>query len=637
MVDYALGNYYLNAFAQAQSEESNGKVISIVWPAWSEFSKDVELNSAYQRSNLGSYTTTDAIALLSLILGSHTHSAVVMPSQNKLSLKIPSSELAVQSSSDVGVFQTLRNIIKEVIGITDSEIELDRNFAEYGVDSVLLMALLKKIEVVMNLILTAEVILEHNTLAKLTSHIQQFSTNTEGIRLNEPDLKRSMNKPQKIAVVGMACQFPDANNLEQFWDNLVQGKVSISSIPKQRIDKAEFAHVQGGFIHENESADATCFGFSVKHQQQVNPLVTRALALSQQAINDAGLSKEQIKGMNAGVFVGTRAADFNTNSVIDNFTIIGQGQNFIAAHINHFFDLTGTAEVVDTACSSSLVALNHAISALKSGDIEMALVGGIDGLINTRPFALMDAAKALSPSFRCRPFDASADGIVLSEGGGFVVLKPLEQAITDGNRIYCVIEGIAVNNDGNTMGYTTPNPKAQQRVIQKALDNAQLVARDLEYVEMHATGTELGDPMELKSLTNVLGTSAVNKCVVGGVKANIGHTLSAAGIAGFIKTALCSYHHRLLPQPEKVIPNPRYNFEHSPLCILDKPKLLEEQSVHYFGVSAFGFGGTNAHVILSSVINNQHLIKEPVKKNDVRPESLAGSETMDDFFDVVSL
>jgi acyl transferase domain-containing protein len=263
----------------------------------------------------------------------------------------------------------------------------------------------------------------------------------------------------------------------------------------------------------------------------------------------------------------------------------------------------------------------------------MALVGGIDGISNTLPFALMDAAKALSPTFSCRPFDARADGIVLSEGGGFVVLKPLEQAIADGDRMYCVIESIAVNNDGNTMGYTTPNPKAQQSVIQKALDRAQISAQQLAYVEMHATGTELGDPMELKSLSQVMGTaSANNKCVVGSVKANIGHTLSAAGIAGFIKTALCSYHHCLLPQPEKVTPNSRYNFEQSLLYLLDKPLFLEEQSTHYFGVSAFGFGGTNAHAIISSVSN-----KTGIKKSNIGPESFVDSETMDEFFDVVVL
>ena len=634
MVDYALANYYLNAFAQAHAEEHRGKVISIAWPVWREYSKDVELNSTYQRSNVGWYTTKEALALLSLILNSHTLSSVVMPSQNELFLKAPSRESGF--SANDSPLQTLKGIIMEVTGITESEIELDRSFAEYGVDSVLLMALLKKIEAVMNLILTAEIILEHNTLAKLSAYTHQISPVTKAVIVNAPVLKDSIHKQQKIAVVGMSCQFPDANNLDQFWDNLVQGKVSISAIPKQRIDNADFAHVHGGFIHDHDFADPAHFGFSAKHQQQVNPLIIRALALSQQAIIDAGLSKEHIKGMNAGVFVGARAADFNANNVIDNFTIIGQGQNFIAAHINHFFDLTGTAEVVDTACSSSLVALNHAVSALKSGDIEMALVGGIDGLSNTRPFALMDAAKALSPSFSCRPFDASANGIVLSEGGGFVVLKRLEQAIADGNRIYCVIEGIAVNNDGNTMGYTTPNPHAQQKVIQKALANAGLVAKNLEYVEMHATGTELGDPMELKSLTNLFEASPDKKCVVGGVKANIGHTLSAAGIAGFIKTALCSYHHCLLPQPEKVVPNSRYNFEHSPLYLLEKPKRLEEQSVHYLGVSAFGFGGTNAHVILSSVIK-QDQINGADTKNEVGPEPIIGSETMDDFFNVVSL
>lgn len=617
VVDYALSNYYLNAFAQAHA----GQVLSIAWPAWSEFSKNAESSSSYQRSQLGSYKTDEALALLSTLLENETVSSVIMPSKNKLS---PATPRADQSSSmQRTISDTLKMILMEVIGITEDEVALDKSFAEYGVDSVLLMTLLKKIEAVMGIMLPAEVIIEHHSLVRLASHIQKLNGLSRET-LIKPDAAHDLQKStKKIAVIGMACQFPGANNVQEFWNNLLESTISVTPIPKERVDRNEYASVHGGFIHENAWGTALNFGFSEKHQQQVNPLVTRALALSQKAIIDAGLTQETIKGMNAGVFVGTRA-DFSADQEINQFTIIGQGQNFIAAHINHFFDLSGTAEVVDTACSSSLVALNHAVSALKSGDIELALVGGIDGLINTRPFALMDAAKALSPDFKCRPFDVRANGIVLSEGGGFVVLKPLEHALADGNKIYCVIEGIAVNNDGNTMGYTTPNPKAQQRVIQKALNNAGLTPQNLDYVEMHATGTELGDPMELQALTHVLGTSH-KKCVVGGVKANIGHTLSAAGMAGFIKAALCGYHHCLVPQPEPVTPNPRYDFANSPLCLLDEPQFLERHRTHYFGVSAFGFGGTNAHVVLSSMMQKNSVV--------LRHEEQY-SETMDEFFDV---
>ncbi|HHF0523959.1 TPA: SDR family NAD(P)-dependent oxidoreductase [Legionella anisa] len=638
VVDYALGNYYLNAFAQVHAE----KVVSIAWPAWSEFSKNAETSSSYQRSQLGSYKTNEALSLLSTLLESDTLSSVIMPSKNELSPKRSfDHNLSIQSNTlglsgafmdpadkprDVSIGQTLdtlKMIFMEVVGITEDEIQLEKSFAEYGVDSVLLMALLKKIEAVIGLMLPAEVIFEHNTLDRLTSHIQKLNGLSPETLSKPATVSKQQKNSQKIAVIGMACQFPGANNVQEFWNNLLKGNISITPIPKERVDRKEYDSIQGGFIHDNAWGTALDFGFAEKHQRQINPLVTRALALSQQAIVDAGFTKETIKGMNAGVFVGTRA-DFSADHEINQFTIIGQGQNFIAAHINHFFDLSGTAEVVDTACSSSLVALNHAVSALKSGDIELALVGGIDGLANTRPFALMDAAKALSSDFNCRPFDVRANGIVLSEGGGFVVLKPLEQALADENKIYCVIEGIAVNNDGNTMGYTTPNPKAQQKVIQKALDNAGLTAQHLDYVEMHATGTELGDPMELQALTHVLGTST-KKCVVGGVKANIGHTLSAAGMAGFIKTALCSYHHCLLPQPEQVTPNPRYDFANSPLCLLNKPQFLETQQTHYFGVSAFGFGGTNAHVIFSSMMQQNSVA--------LRDEDQC-SETMDEFFDV---
>ncbi|WP_454785534.1 beta-ketoacyl synthase N-terminal-like domain-containing protein [Legionella sp. WA2024007413] len=622
VVDYALSNHYLNAFAQLHP----GKVLSIAWPAWNEFSKNAERSSSYQRSQLGSYKTHEALALLTTLLASATSSSVIMPSKNGRSLNAPLSEQNLSIPSNA--LEVLKRILMEVVGVTEDEIKLDRSFAEYGIDSVLLMALLKKIEAVMGLMLAAEVIFEHNTLGRLASHIQQIN-GFEPETLSKPMITlKQRNNPKKIAVIGIGCQFPGAHNVEQFWDNLLDAKISITPIPKDRVDRIEYVAFHGGFIEEHAWASALDFGFSKAHQRQINPLVTRALTLSQHAIFDAGFTKETIKGMNAGVFVGARA-DFSAQQEINQFTIIGQGQNFIAAHINHFFDLSGTAEVVDTACSSSLVALYHAVSALRAGDIELALVGGIDGLVNTRPFALMDAAKALSPDFRCRPFDVRANGIVLSEGGGFVVLKPLEQAIADGNKIYCVIEGIAVNNDGSTMGYTTPNPKAQQKVIQKALANAGLTAQHLDYVEMHATGTELGDPMELQALTHVLGHSSIKKCVVGGVKANIGHTLSAAGMAGFIKTALCSYHHCLLPQPEKITPNPRYDFAHSPLCLLDEPKILDATRTHYFGVSAFGFGGTNAHVILSSSIPKHQSIKRAVSQ---RKEP--NSEIMDEFFNV---
>jgi acyl transferase domain-containing protein len=278
-------------------------------------------------------------------------------------------------------------------------------------------------------------------------------------------------------------------------------------------------------------------------------------------------------------------------------------QNFITAYAAQHFDLRGPNMVIDSACSSSLVSLQLALRALRDGECETAVAGGVEVLLDERDYIDLSAAGALSSSGRCAAFDESADGFVPGEGCGLVILKPLEAALADGDRIRAVIDAVAVNNDGRTMGVTTPSGDAQQRVVQRALAAAGRAPCEVGLVEAHGTGTLIGDPIELHALTRVFGQAAGSRrpwCAIGSVKSNVGHLLSAAGIAGVLK-AMLAIEHGVIPATlwcER--PNPRYNFSESPFSPNTSTRPWDAgPGRRVAGVSSFGLGGTNAHAILS--------------------------------------
>ncbi|HET9279736.1 MAG TPA: polyketide synthase, partial [Flavitalea sp.] len=285
-------------------------------------------------------------------------------------------------------------------------------------------------------------------------------------------------------------------------------------------------------------------------------------------------------------------------------TILGIAQNFIAAHASHFFNFKGPNMVVDTACSSSLSSLHLACQSLLLGESEIALAGGVDLLLNEKYYKILSEMGALSPDGKCHTFDEKANGFVPGEGCGVVLIKTLQRAIADGDQIYAVIEGSALNNDGYTMGVTTPNPEAQQAVIGEALMRARVEPDTIEYVEAHGTGTGIGDPIELKALTQCFqkNNEDFGYCGVGSVKTNIGHLLSAAGIASVIKVALSIYHQQLFPTLNCDTPNPRFQFDKSPFYVVNEQKnWIPRKGIRRAGISSFGLGGTNLHVIMGEL------------------------------------
>ena len=428
------------------------------------------------------------------------------------------------------------------------------------------------------------------------------------------ETKKSQNFP--IAVIGVACQFPGAKNKEEFWQNLVSGVDSIKEVPKSRWDSEQYYSPQlapgksiskwGGFIDDINPVNPTFLPGTQDESSAIDPLMRLIYQSSLESIQDAGYAKEQVSGQKIGVFVGARVAGYgNRIEIPQKFSLLGVGQNFIASHISHHLNLTGPSLVVDTACSSSLMAIHLACQSLWQGDSEMALAGGVEVLLDERPYLFLSSAQALSPNGKCFTFDERANGFVPGEGVGSVLLKPLDQALADGDPIYSVIKATATNNDGRTMGVTTPSLEGQVGVIEEALAKAEISPQQLSYIESHGTGTMIGDPIELRALSQVFADKMIpgDHCGVGSVKTNIGHLLSAAGIASFIKVAL-SLQHQVLPASincQQV--NPRFNFSDSPFYPVQKSKSWEltapNVSTRYAGISSFGFGGTNVHLLTS--------------------------------------
>ena len=421
-----------------------------------------------------------------------------------------------------------------------------------------------------------------------------------------------------IVVVADTARFAAANSLKEYVSALMEGRNLVTtqelSLKSDRFFKGGL--YTGGFLDDIGLFDNDYFHIKPEEAREIDP-ATRAVLLEIPKLSAQIGGVGKLAGKSVGVFIGARAANYSDKfKAYSRYSVCSLGQNFISAYPSQVFDFKGSALVVDTACSSSLVALHMATQSLKHKECDAAIVGGVELLIDQKPFDLLGAAGVLSILGRCAPFSADADGIVLGEGIGLVLLKRLEDAIKDHDEVLAVILGSAVNNDGSTMGISTPNPEMQSNVITKALDNAGISPDDIEYVEAHATGTPVGDPMELLSIANNYGKN--NRCLVGSVKGNIGHTLCAAGIANFIKVIEMFRHDMIFKSINCSNINKRFNFDDSKLEIARENiawKYKDDQR-RFAGISAFGFGGTNAHVVVSDYKRSQNqTVVDDIKYN----------------------
>ncbi|BCM72070.1 modular polyketide synthase [Streptomyces sp. EAS-AB2608] len=403
---------------------------------------------------------------------------------------------------------------------------------------------------------------------------------------------------EPVAVVGMACRFPGADDLDGFWRMLRRGGDAIGPGTGLRDGRRP-----GGYLRDVERFDAELFGISPHEAALMDPQQRLLLELCWHALEDARIPPTA--GGATGVFVGSCSDDYallsRMSGAVDAYTMTGTARTFLANRLSYFFRFTGPSTVVDTGQSSSLTALDQALGSLRRGECTTAVVAGVQLNLTPTGDRLIEELGAMSPTGRCHTFDARADGIVRGEGAGVLVLKPLEAAAAAGDRVYCTVLATAVNNDGGGPSLTTPTQAAQQNLLAEAYRRAGVDPAGVAYVELHGTGTKAGDPVEARALGGVLGRGrlADRPLLVGSVKTNIGHLEGAAGIAGLIKTAASLFHRELPPTLNHRRPHPDIDLDGLRLRVTTRRRAWPAaEGPLVCGVSSFGLGGTNAHAVL---------------------------------------
>ncbi|WP_019912649.1 non-ribosomal peptide synthetase [Paenibacillus sp. HW567] len=431
-------------------------------------------------------------------------------------------------------------------------------------------------------------------------------------QLNSSPAEAEHRTADDIAIIGIACRFPFADTLEQYWDNLLNGVNGITDFPLKRrtdVDPVLRAmtgtpvYSKGSYLEAVDSFDNEYFRLSPKEAEFMDPHQRLMLEVAAEAVEDAGYMGEKIYGTQTGVFIGR---DHHSSGLYQQFidssnelAMTGNLPSFISGRIAFFFDLTGPNQVIDTACSSGLVALHQGCESLRHKECKMAIVGGIS--LNLLPLANSSFKIVENNDGKVRPFDKNAQGTTWGEGLSAIIIKPLREALKDKDRIYSVVKGSGVNSDGASNYITAPNPEAQERLLIEVWTKAGIHPETISYIETHGTGTVVGDPIEVKAMKQAFDqyTNKKQFCGIGSVKSNIGHLVGASGMASLLKVILSMKHKQLVPTLHFEEPNPYIPFSQSPFYMVDKALAWEPaQGPRRAGISSFGFSGMNCHVLL---------------------------------------
>ncbi|KWO66295.1 thioester reductase domain-containing protein [Burkholderia ubonensis] len=536
----------------------------------------------------------------------------------------------------------LTQLVARTLKMPAGQLAADRPLGGYGVDSILVIGLTKSLRETFDIPLSNATLFEHATLDALTDFLvgthraacervlgaaatapaprseapparDLASSGAAVVSAAAPRGAAPAGEPMPIAVIGMSGRYAQADDLHAFWAHLRDGRHCITEVPADRWDwRTHFDPEKGvpgrtysrwgGFLTQIDRFDAGFFRIAPNDAAQIDPQARLFLEESWAAIEDAGYTPASLAAnRQVGVFVGAMNGYYPT------------GAQFwgIANRVSHLLDFHGPSLAVDTACSSSLTALHLAIESLRAGGCECAIAGGVNLITSPRHLVGLSSLTMLSAGDTCRAFGAGADGFVDGEGVGALVLKPLARAVEDGDAIHGVIRGSAINAGGKTHGLTVPNPRAQQAVVEAALARSGVPARALSYIEAHGTGTALGDPIELAGLTRAFAAHTAERgfCALGSVKSNIGHTESAAGIAGVTKVLLQMKHRELVPTLHADEVNPDVDFSATPFTLQHRLQAwaVPDGQARLAGVSSFGAGGANAHVVLEEFVEQRAL------------------------------
>ncbi|AFZ46265.1 Beta-ketoacyl synthase [Cyanobacterium stanieri PCC 7202] len=585
------------------------------------------------------------------------------------------------SKNTIKIQQWLINNLANRLQVNPNSIDIEQPFINYGLDSVQAVQLTADLEDYLNCKLSPTLAYDYPNIKSLSLYLSELKTD-KIIALD--DGESITNKTEQIAIVAMACRFPGADNPHKYWQFLSKGDSNINkTYLRPNIDNF------GGYIEDYDKFDPQFFGISAREAINIDPQQRLLLEVAYEALENGHLTTEKLSGSATGVFVGISSQDYAQLQMkhgwgVNVYSGTGNSGAIASNRISYNFNLTGPSLSVDTACSSSLVAVHLAVNSLKNRECDCAIVGGVNLILAPELTETFQKAGMMAEDGKCKTFSEDADGYGRGEGCGVVILKPLDKALADGDKVLAVIHGSAINQDGRSNGLTAPSGKAQQRVIQSAWKNASITPDKINYIEAHGTGTPLGDPIEVNSLAGLLplldGQQTVNYssaigeneqksssdgvvngneektspqsvgdeekesysvignneektssdsvekdssveketrgkdypiCWLGSAKTNIGHLEAAAGIAGLIKTVLMLNHEEIPPIANFKKLNPYINLENSRLRIATKSVSWKKSSQPRFaGVSSFGFGGTNAHVIVGDMMDSPVTIEE---------------------------
>jgi amino acid adenylation domain-containing protein/thioester reductase-like protein len=503
-----------------------------------------------------------------------------------------------------------------------NQISIDDSFFEVGGNSLRLVRVQKDLEEFLGYSIKAAALFEHYTIKMLAAHL----TNSNDAKIHHHKDNLGLHK-EDIAIIAMACRLPGGISTPQdFWELLEQGNETITEVPEGRwntlsSDKTPFCRCGGFLSSPISSFDLSIFGISPREAKRLDPSQYLMLETCWEGFERAGYAAERLRDSSTGVFIGTSNIlshqGLNLGVVrdcadLDGYTVTGSAAATMSGRISYYLGLQGPTMTIDTACSSSLVSTHLACNALRLGECDMAIAGGVSLMTNPGLHAEFSQLQGMSPDGRCRSFSADTEGTGWSEGSAVVILKRLSDAQRDGDIVHALIPGSAVNHDGRSASLTTPSGHAQQRLIRTALTAAQLQPADIDYIEAHGTGTRLGDPIEATALANVFGPDRFNAkpLYIGSSKSNIGHTQAAAGLVGVLKVVL-SLQRAIIPQTLHITePTPGVDWKSANMepVLCNRPWTTTENLPRRAGVSAFGIGGTNAHVLIQEA---PKIVKEP--------------------------
>lgn len=523
--------------------------------------------------------------------------------------------------------ENLIDIWRDVLEVED--IDINGSFFDLGGNSLLVSVIMRKIERHFRIKIPIIELYNYPTINKLANYIESIKNPNSNIshKVNKINVyeKNNINRPsQDIAIIGISCKFPNSNSPKEYWDNILTGIDLIQGSKKKQSDYIN----AGGILDGIEYFDADFFGISGKEATLLDPQHRFFLQCAWEAFEDAGYNPFDITER-VGVFAGVGMNSYLINNILsdksssvnffdsmENLRVhYTSDKDYISTRLSYLLNLKGPSINIQTACSTALVSIHLACQNIQNGECEMAVAGTSSIMIPQNIGYKYSQDMVFSHDGKVRAFDEKSTGIVFGDGVGVVILKSLESAKKDNDSIYAVIKGSAVNNDGsNKIGFTAPSLEGQKRVIRDALKKSNIESETIQYIETHGTGTKIGDEIEIKALTEAFNTEKKNFCAIGSVKTNIGHTAWSSGIAGLIKTALALKHKKLLPIKNFESPNPALALEESPFYINKEVKHWEKGIYpRRAGVSAFGLGGTNAHIILEEVDNTS--LKECIKRS----------------------